>query len=357
MTSILLLCLLLFVVAFLYSSVGHGGASGYLAVMALLSISPTLMKSSALIMNVFVSLFSFYGFYKAGFFKFKLFWPLAIASIPATYYGAGYVLPDVIYKQILAVCILLSIVRMLFQFTAKKKTIDLPILLALLIGAAIGFLSGMLGIGGGIILSPILILFGWANLKVIAHANTGKGGAVRRGMQAARGQYLLFTDADNSTPIEELPRFLAAIQQKADVVIGSRAFAGANEKNKSLIRTLGSRGIRALTQFGLGLPIKDTQCGFKLFRRNAALRLCALQRMEGFSFDLEWLYLARKHGFRVMELPVRWFDAPGSKVQGLRDGLGFIRDIAKIIHNNMLGLYRLGGEQNAPRYHQHITTK
>ncbi|MEY4529628.1 MAG: hypothetical protein RLZZ156_349 [Deinococcota bacterium] len=198
---------------------------------------------------------------------------------------------------------------------------------------------------------------GWANLKVVAHANTGKGGAVRRGMLAARGQYLLFTDADNSTPIEELPKFLAAVQQKADIVIGSRAFAGANEENKSLIRTLGSRVIRTLAQFGLGLPIKDTQCGFKLFRRDAALRLCALQRMEGFSFDLEWLYLARKHSFRVMELPVRWFDAPGSKVQGLRDGLRFIRDMAKIIHNDFMGLYRSGGEQDAPSYHQHLPTK
>ncbi len=191
----------------------------------------------------------------------------------------------------------------------------------------------------------------WVNLRILRHANTGKGGAVRRGMTAARGQYLLFTDADNSTPIEELPRFLEALH-KADMVIGSRAVTGANEKNKSLIRSFGSRVLRGLTQMVLGLPIRDTQCGFKLLRRHTALKLCALQRIEGFSFDLEWLYLAKRLQCRVLELPVGWFDAPGSKVQGLRDGLRFLQDMGRILHNDALGLYRRLEVSHAPRYHQ-----
>ncbi len=189
----------------------------------------------------------------------------------------------------------------------------------------------------------------WANLRVLAHTNTGKGGAVRRGMLAAQGQYLLFTDADNSTPIEELPKLLASLKSQADIAIGSRAMSGASESHKNPIRVLASRGIRGLVRRGLGLTIEDTQCGFKLLRRSSARQLCTLQRMEGFSFDLEWLYLARKLGLRVVEMPVHWYDAPGSKVQGLRDGLRFLRDIGKILFNDLLGLYRLGG-QHAPGY-------
>ncbi len=115
-SNFLLMLLLLSIVAFLYSSVGHGGASGYLAVMAIVGVSPTLMKSSALIMNLAVSLFSFLGFYRAGFFKLKLFWPFAVASIPLAYLGGTMTLSDSIYKKILALCILISIARLLYQF-------------------------------------------------------------------------------------------------------------------------------------------------------------------------------------------------------------------------------------------------
>ena len=115
-SNFLLFLPLLAIVAFLYSSVGHGGASGYLAVMAIMSIAPALMKSSALIMNLTVSLFSFFGFYRAGFFKWKLFWPFALASIPMAYLGGTMTLSDAIYKKMLAVCILISIARLLYQF-------------------------------------------------------------------------------------------------------------------------------------------------------------------------------------------------------------------------------------------------
>ncbi|MEA5256732.1 sulfite exporter TauE/SafE family protein [Arcicella aquatica] len=161
--------LLLSIVAFLYSSVGHGGASGYLAVMAIVGVAPSLMKSSALIMNLAVSLFSFLGFYRAGHFKFKLFWPFAIASIPFAYLGGTMTLSDAIYKKILAVCILISIARLLYQFKQEEtENKEVPLWAGLTSGGIIGLLSGMIGIGGGIVLSPLMLLMKWAKLKETA---------------------------------------------------------------------------------------------------------------------------------------------------------------------------------------------
>ena len=168
-SSLLLLLPVLALVAFLYSSVGHGGASGYLAVMAVVGIAPPLMKSSALIMNLAVSLFSFYGFYRAGFFKWKLFLPFAIASIPMAYLGGTMTLSDSIYKKILAVCILISIARLLYQFKQEEtENTEVPIWAGLTAGGAIGLISGMIGIGGGIILSPLMLLMKWSKLKETA---------------------------------------------------------------------------------------------------------------------------------------------------------------------------------------------
>ena len=167
--SLLLLLLLLSLVAFLYSSVGHGGASGYLAVMAIIGIAPVLMKPSALIMNLAVSLISFFGFYKAGHFRLKLFWPFAIASIPMAFWGGTMTLSDSIYKKILAVCLLISIGRLLYQFNqADQQNKEIPFWAGLLSGGMIGLLSGMIGIGGGIILSPMMLLMRWATLKETA---------------------------------------------------------------------------------------------------------------------------------------------------------------------------------------------
>ncbi len=188
---------------------------------------------------------------------------------------------------------------------------------------------------------------GWANLKVLRHANTGKGGAVRRGVLAAAGQMILFADADNSTPIEELSRLIEVLEAGNDIAIGSRAAMGASEENKSLVRKLGSAFLRGLARAFTGLKTRDTQCGFKLFRREAAMRLFTAQRAMGFSFDLEILYLARKFGYRVVEVPVRWFDAPGSKVDTVRDGLRFIRDLGQLILNDACGRYRVKGGSNA----------
>lgn len=160
--------LLIGIMAFLYASVGHGGASGYLALMALFGTSPTLMKSSALILNVFVSLIAFIQYYRAGHFRWNLFWPFVITSIPLSYIGATLPITDSLYKKLLAVALAIAIARMLFQPVDKKETKPVVLWLCLVIGAAIGLLSGMLGIGGGIILSPVILLLGWGRVKETA---------------------------------------------------------------------------------------------------------------------------------------------------------------------------------------------
>ena len=161
------LIILLAIMAFLYASVGHGGASGYLAVMALFAIAPPVMKQTALLLNLGVSLMSFIAFYRQGYFKWTLFWPFALGSIPAAFLGARIPLTDSTYKQILGACLFLAVIRMVVSFKDNTRR-SLPAILGIITGAAIGLLSGMIGIGGGIILSPLLLLFRWASLKEAA---------------------------------------------------------------------------------------------------------------------------------------------------------------------------------------------
>ena len=160
---------ILLVVAFLYASVGHGGASGYLALMALFSLPLISMKPTALLLNVFVSGVSFWFFKKNNHFKWNLFYPFAITSIPMAFLG-GYISIDAgLYKKILGFFLAIAILRMLNIFgTEKNKIVPSSITGSLIIGSAIGLFSGMIGIGGGIILSPIIILLGWGNMKQAA---------------------------------------------------------------------------------------------------------------------------------------------------------------------------------------------
>jgi uncharacterized protein len=165
----ILLIILMAVMAFLYASVGHGGASGYLALMAIFAIQPSLMKSSALILNLFVSITSFIQFYRGGYFRWKLFYPFALASIPMSFVGATLPITDSFYKKLLAIALIIAIVRMFFKPSETKLERQIPsFYLSLFIGGSIGLLSGMLGIGGGIILSPVILLLNWANLKETA---------------------------------------------------------------------------------------------------------------------------------------------------------------------------------------------
>ena len=167
--SIYLFYGLLFVIAFLYASVGHGGASGYLALMAIFSFSPEVMKPTALLLNLFVSTVSFIQFYRGGHFKWKIFLPFAIASVPMAYAGGLITLDGTIYKKILGLLLIIPIIRFLFFPNIKVEEIKKSnIALSLVIGAVIGFLSGLIGIGGGIILSPVLLLLKWTDQKQTA---------------------------------------------------------------------------------------------------------------------------------------------------------------------------------------------
>ena len=166
---LLLFCILLAVVAFLYSSVGHGGASGYLALMAIFAVPVVVMKPSALLLNLFVSGISFFFYYRKEFFKPKLFYPFAITSVPAAFIGGLIPLENNIYSTVLGVVLILVALRLLGFFDSEEKeTVTINIPLALIMGFGIGLLSGMIGIGGGVILSPILLFLGWAKIKETA---------------------------------------------------------------------------------------------------------------------------------------------------------------------------------------------
>ncbi|MBD1424398.1 sulfite exporter TauE/SafE family protein [Sphingobacterium arenae] len=159
----------LFVVGFLYASVGHGGASGYIAVFSIFSIPVAQYKPLILMLNMLVAGTGFFQFRRAGYFRWSTCWPFLITSIPTAFLGARYALEGKVYFVLLGLALILPIIRLL-GITPKerpeRKTVNIP--LALLIGAIIGLLSGMLNIGGGIFLSPLLILLGWANAKEAA---------------------------------------------------------------------------------------------------------------------------------------------------------------------------------------------
>lgn len=177
---------------------------------------------------------------------------------------------------------------------------------------------------------------GFVNLNLmIAPKNGGKGSAVQRGMLAARGKYVLFTDADNSSPIEEVGKLIQKLDKEGyDVAVGSRAAEGAQESKKSFLRQTLSNGLRFLVRFGLRIRVKDTQCGFKMYTLEAARKLHATQTIMGFSFDLEILYLAFKLGYKVAEVPITWVDAPGSKVDTRKEVQRFLRDLVTIKRND-----------------------
>ena len=158
----------------------------------------------------------------------------------------------------------------------------------------------------------------------------GKGGAVRRGLASARGRYIVFTDADLSTPIEEADKLLRALAAGADLAIGSRRLATSEVGPRSPVRRLLGWGFSFLARTLVVPGIQDSQCGFKGYRREAARRLASLQRVSGFSFDVEHLYLARRLGYRVEEIGVRWIDSPGTTIKLGRDSWRMLRDLLRI---------------------------
>ena len=156
------------VAAFLYASVGHGGASAYIAAMALAGIAPAEMRPVALQLNVLVSAIATFKFYRAGYFRWPLFWPFAAFSIPAAYLGGAITLPGTAYKVLVGMVLLYAGWQLWWSARVGEELRParrLPVSLAMAIGAVLGVLSGLTGVGGGIFLSPILLLFGWAGTK------------------------------------------------------------------------------------------------------------------------------------------------------------------------------------------------
>ena len=188
------------VVAFLYASVGHGGASGYLALMALLNMSPLVMKPTALILNLIVSLVSFLSFYKARHFKSAMLWPLVITSIPAAYLGSIIPVSEPMYKKILAIVLLIAIIRMLLKPPSVDKISTPKWIWLSLAGAVIGLLSGMIGMGGGILLSPLLLMMGWATMQqtaaisaifIFLNSASGMLGQLKKGIDLAPSMFII----------------------------------------------------------------------------------------------------------------------------------------------------------------------
>lgn len=171
--------------------------------------------------------------------------------------------------------------------------------------------------------------------------NHGKGYTVRQGVLAAAGEYVLFTDADLSAPIEELDKLLdIAVREGADVVIGSRAVdRGYIEKHQSPFREVGGMFFNLMVRLFLGLRLRDTQCGFKLFHRERSRLAFEKQTTSGFGFDPELLFLAKRFGLKIREVPVRWSHAEGSKVHFMRDGIRMFFDLARIRWNAIAGRY------------------
>lgn len=174
-------------------------------------------------------------------------------------------------------------------------------------------------------------LAGFPHRILTTPRNRGKGHAVRQGMLAATGQYILFTDADLSTPITEVSRFLDYLRTDCDVAIGSRALPDSQiEIHQNFLREMMGKTFNLIAQRWAFKGIRDSQCGFKCFRKEAAHQLFGEQKLDGFSFDVEIVYLAQKRGYRVLELPVVWRNSAQSRVQVLSDPLKMFWDVLRI---------------------------
>jgi len=171
--------------------------------------------------------------------------------------------------------------------------------------------------------------------------NRGKGYSVRSGLLQARGEVVMFTDADLSAPIEEAERLFAAIAAGADIAIGSRWLEkGRQTHRQPLYRQFFGRCFNAVTRFVMGLKFADTQCGFKAFTHIAAQTVFQLQTIERWGFDPEILFIALKRGYRIAEVPVSWAHDERTRMSYLRDGIRMLEDIAIIRWNSLTGHYR-----------------
>jgi dolichyl-phosphate beta-glucosyltransferase len=173
----------------------------------------------------------------------------------------------------------------------------------------------------------------------VLQSEKGKGAAVQRGMLAAKGDYRFMCDADLSMPVDEIVKFLPPKVGDFDIAIASREAKGSVRYDEPSYRHLGGRGINFIIQ-SLILPgLNDTQCGFKCFRAEVATDIFSRQTQYGWSFDIELLYIARRQGYRIVEIPIHWYHFSDSKVSVLRDAVHMISDIFRIHANARRGLY------------------
>jgi dolichyl-phosphate beta-glucosyltransferase len=181
-----------------------------------------------------------------------------------------------------------------------------------------------------------------AGVDVVPEPRRGKGAAVRTGMLAASGDYILFSDADLSTPIEEVEKLLAGIREGRDIAIASRGLPDSNivkhqPWHREMVGRMGNVLVRAVAVRG----IADTQCGFKLFPRELAHKIFRVQRLTGALFDVETLFIAQRHGFTIAEIPVTWIDSPDTRFNRVTDSIDAVKDLLRIRVNWMLGRYRI----------------
>ena len=178
------------------------------------------------------------------------------------------------------------------------------------------------------------------NLRLLQEPRRGKGLAVRAGVLAAEGEYRFICDADLSMPIEQIHRFLPPALVGVDVAIGSREAPGAVRHREPTYRHWIGRVFNWLVRL-LAVPgVEDTQCGFKCLRGSVAEDLCRVQRLGGWAFDVELLFIARKRGYSLVEVPIDWYYGPGSRVRPLEDSWGMLMDLFRIRRNWRLGLYQ-----------------
>ncbi len=171
--------------------------------------------------------------------------------------------------------------------------------------------------------------------------NQGKGYTVRHGIEEAEGDLILFTDADNSTPIEEFESMRSHFANGADVVIGSRALPQSQlQVRQTALREFAGRTFNWLLRSVVPLPFHDTQCGFKAFRREAAHAVFPRQRIRGWGFDAEVLLIAQRQGYRIIETPVRWINSPDSRLLIWRDAPKMFWELCRIRWNDLLGRYK-----------------
>ncbi len=185
-------------------------------------------------------------------------------------------------------------------------------------------------------------------LSLLKEPHRGKGHAVRQGMLAASGNYVMFCDADFSMPVEEVVRFPEAMGNSYSIAIASREVRGARRIGEPPHRHLMGRVFNLIVRV-LAVPgLQDTQCGFKCFTREVAREIFARQVIDGFGFDVEVLYIARKMGFGITEVPISWYYSPSSRVDPVRDTIRMMKDVLEVRSNDRRGVYDAAPNSNGP---------